>query len=296
MEIGIFSKCVKDLIVDLDKVAIPGLGVFFAEDVPASFSDKGNTINPPSRRMYFKREDVPFSEDALIFKVISESLNVSAAQAQTELDWCLSRIHSELSGNRCCVLPGLGELKSSSSGEYFFIPDEDLDICIESFGLEPVCVKLPVQASREATAPETPAVPEEPEIRETPEFPEIPEASQPVPDTDPAEEFDKFLTGKQPDSQAEPQQSPGPQPTEAQVQPAVAPHPGPQPQSEKKRRRKAGDSKHKNAGAIAVIVILTLILVLIIAYNIASHFYPEEFDALINSLLYSPEELEILGR
>jgi len=222
MEIGIFSKCVKDLIVDLDQVGIPGLGVFFAENVPASFSDKGNTINPPSRKMYFRREVVPFTEDIAILATIRDLLDVTPEQAKTELDWCLSRIHSELSGNRSCLLPGLGEMKSTSGGEYFFIPEENLDICAESFGLEPVSVKIPAVPA-DAT-PEPPA---------------------------------------QPKVQTQPKEQPQPKP-----------------------RR----------GHVALTIILILILILIVAAIIGFRFFPEEMDEIINTLLYTPEELEVLGR
>ena len=37
---------VKEVILDRDRVVLPGLGTFVAEMVPASFSDKGYTINP----------------------------------------------------------------------------------------------------------------------------------------------------------------------------------------------------------------------------------------------------------
>ena len=45
---------VKELILDNDRVALPGLGSFVAEVVPSTFSDKGYTINPPYRRLHFR--------------------------------------------------------------------------------------------------------------------------------------------------------------------------------------------------------------------------------------------------
>ena len=54
MDIDLLSKMVKELILDQDRVVLPGLGSFVAEIVPATFSDKGYTINPPYRRLFFR--------------------------------------------------------------------------------------------------------------------------------------------------------------------------------------------------------------------------------------------------
>ena len=54
MDIDLLSKMVKELILDNDKVSLPGLGAFVAEVVPATFSDKGYTVNPPYRRLSFR--------------------------------------------------------------------------------------------------------------------------------------------------------------------------------------------------------------------------------------------------
>ena len=54
MDIDLLSKMVKELILDDDKVVLPGLGSFVAEVVPSTFSDKGYTINPPYRRLFFR--------------------------------------------------------------------------------------------------------------------------------------------------------------------------------------------------------------------------------------------------
>ena len=41
MDIDLLSKMVKELILDNDRVVLPGLGCFVAEMVPSTFSDKG---------------------------------------------------------------------------------------------------------------------------------------------------------------------------------------------------------------------------------------------------------------
>ena len=53
MDIDLLSRMISELIVDHDQVGLPGVGTFVAEMVPATFSDKGYTINPPYRRLSF---------------------------------------------------------------------------------------------------------------------------------------------------------------------------------------------------------------------------------------------------
>lgn len=141
MEVGVFSKCIKELILDHDIVEVPGLGIFYAELMPASFSDHHATINPPYRKMLFRKCDVSQEAGAMLQSYICDEMHVTPEQAGVELEWCLSRIHSELDGNRICLLPGLGTMRSTSQSDYFFVSDDDLDIFPDGFGLEPVSIK-----------------------------------------------------------------------------------------------------------------------------------------------------------
>ena len=78
MDIDLLSKMVKELILDNDKVVLPGLGAFVAETVPSTFSDKGYTINPPYRRLYFRSK--PDEGDVLtVFYAKSNGLDAAVA-------------------------------------------------------------------------------------------------------------------------------------------------------------------------------------------------------------------------
>ena len=141
MEVGVFSKCIKELILDHDEVGVPGLGVFSAQLMPASFSDHRTTINPPYRELTFRQCEVSPEEGAALNSFICNEMHVSPEQADVELKWCLSRIHSELEGNHTCTLPGLGAMRSTSQSDYFFVSDDNLDIFPDGFGLEPVSIR-----------------------------------------------------------------------------------------------------------------------------------------------------------
>ena len=129
---------VKEVMMNHDSVTLPGLGSFMAELVPASFSDKGYTINPPYRRLYF----IPHQgSDTLLADLYSTSNNVNIADATRILVEFLSEMKEVLITRKIVVFPGLGRLRATRENHFFFVADEDLDIYPEGFGLEPVSLK-----------------------------------------------------------------------------------------------------------------------------------------------------------
>ncbi len=142
MEISLFSKSIKHLIVESDRVDLPGLGTFVAEMMPASFSDKRTTINPPYRRLIFRKGKVSLKEGMDLFNCISTENGWTTEQSQKEVSDCVSTICSQLSIDKVCKLPELGTIKATSQDDYVFISDEDPDIFPEGLGLEPICIKL----------------------------------------------------------------------------------------------------------------------------------------------------------
>ena len=142
MEINLFSKCIKELIVENDRVDVPYLGTFVAEMMPASYSDRQTTINPPYRRMTFHKADITLADGHLLLDKVRKELGVSLDQAGVELGWCLSRLCSELEGRKICKLPGLGVMRANARNEFFFVSDDDLDIWPDGIGFEPISIKV----------------------------------------------------------------------------------------------------------------------------------------------------------
>ena len=146
MEINLFSKCIKELIVENDRVDVPYLGTFTAEMMPASYSDRQTTIHPPYRRMSFRKADVTLADGGLLLDKVRREIGVTHDQAGVELGWCLSRLCSELEGRKSCKLPGLGVMRANARNEFFFVPDEDLDIWPDGIGFEAIAIKMPREA------------------------------------------------------------------------------------------------------------------------------------------------------
>ena len=138
MDIDLLSRIVKELITDHDKVGLPGLGTFVAEVVPASFSDKGYTINPPYRRLSFHPDN---TEADLLVKFYSDSNHVPLEASRVYITEFLSELKQVLIQRKTVIFPGLGRLRATKENNFFFVPDEDLDIYSDGFGLQPVSMK-----------------------------------------------------------------------------------------------------------------------------------------------------------
>ncbi|MGM9793363.1 MAG: hypothetical protein ACI3Y8_04170 [Candidatus Cryptobacteroides sp.] len=147
MDIDLLAKMIRDVVLEKDEVALPGLGVFVAEFVPASFSDKGFTINPPYKRLSFRQEDNA-GDDTLV-RMYAEANNIGEDAAARIVNDFLAGLKDILMVRKAVVFPELGKLRATRENNFFFIADENLDIYPEGFGLEQVSLKTHQEAVSE---------------------------------------------------------------------------------------------------------------------------------------------------
>lgn len=342
MDIDLLAKMIRDVVLEKDEVALPGLGMFIADFVPASFSDKGYTINPPYKRLSFRQKDNP--DDRTIVKLYAEANNIGEDTAEHFVNDFLSGLKDILMVRKSVVLPGLGRLRATKENNFFFIADENLDIYPEGFGLEAVSLKThqetvsevaetmaglrsilapeqaeepalaqepvlePVAASESVQEPAPEIIQEaDPEVAtETEVAPEPALEVEPAPEVGPAPEVE-------PASEVEPvpEVEPGPESLQEPVQEVVpetvsetvpktsqeiAPETVPEPACESVAGQPAdnqsgGSSFWKTFRIVAVSIVILAILALA-AFIILSRVAPD----FIDTILYSPEELEIVRK
>ena len=280
MDIDLLSKMVKELILDNDRVVLPGLGSFVAEVVPSTFSDKGYTINPPYRRLYFRANP---SEGLELIEFYSRTNKVSQDVAERIIRDFISEMRQILHTKKTVVFPGLGRLRATKENNLFFVADEGLDIYPAGFGLEPISLKTHQETSEEVTAavaglrslledvpqpqeaqPQNPH-PQEPQLQE--QQPEI--SLEPV--SEPVE----------PESESVPESIPEPDPISEQ-KPDAEPEPAAEEVQEQKPRSRTLLK--------ALLAAACVLLLLTVTYAIVGRIYPEWID----QFLYTPEELKIL--
>ena len=273
MDIDLLSKMVKELILDNDRVVLPGLGSFMAEIVPSTFSDKGYTINPPYRKLHFRAKP---DEGTELVQFYSETNDVEFAVAERIIKDFISELKPVIHTKKIVVFPGLGRLRATKENNLFFVADEDLDIYPDGFALEPVSLKTHQETREEVAAVVTdlksilqepekePAVEEsvaeisEPMVEISEPVVEEPSVEEPVIETLEQEvQLEDVQAGE----------------TKAEVT-----------QIEEPVRKKGGLLK-------ALIVVLSIIFVLLLAYAIVGRVAPD----FVDSFLYTPEELKILN-
>ena len=152
MDIDLLAKMVGDLILEHDEVALPGVGTFVAEMVGASFSDKGFVINPPYRKLSFRQRE---GDPDLLIDFYARTNSLDKATASRILSQFLSEMKEILKTKKYIIFPGLGRLRATRENLFFFVPDEDLNIYPEGFGLEPVSLKSHEEVGEIAELTET---------------------------------------------------------------------------------------------------------------------------------------------
>lgn len=289
MNIDLLSKMVKELILDQDRVILPGLGSFVAEIVPSTFSDKGYTINPPYRRLYFRSK--PDAGDDLV-KFYASSNNVKPEMAERIIIDFVSELKSVLYEKKTVVFPGLGRLRATKENLLFFVADENLDIYPEGFGLEPISLKTHHETPEQVTAvvedlksfitmPESEAK-HEPEPQEEPVSEPLP-VEEPQPKSQPMEEI-----------RIEPIPESIPEPVlesiTEQVSEPVA-EVAPEPVAEVVPEQISVSAPKKDRKVLWVCVaVLSVIALMFLGLAVLGRVCPD----VVDPLLYSPEDLKIV--
>ena len=250
MDVDLLSKMIKELILDKDRVVLPGLGCFVAEMVPSTFSDKGYTINPPYRKLSFRSK--PDMGDELI-DFYTEANGLDRDVACRILGDFIRELRQVIFTKKVVILPGLGRLRATKENHLFFIPEEGLDIYPAGIGLEPISLKTHVETQQEVAS----AVAGLKSIME-----------------------EVVVAGLQEDKVEEDKVE------EVAVSLSVSENEVTSATVVEKPKRSAGKKF-----MITMIVLVVLAVVLLAAFAVVARMMPGVFD----TILYTPEELEILN-
>ena len=311
MDIDLFSKMIKELILDSDRVVLPGLGCFVAEMVPATFSDKGYTINPPYRRLSFRSK--PDADDALM-NFYAESNGLDRDVACRILGDFIAELRTVIFTKKLVVLPGLGRLRATKENNIFFIADEDLDIYPAGFGLEPISLKTHQETRQEVieAVAGLRSILDDAPAQENVSEAELVAAvdSEMVVEPDPAIEPEPIVEPVmvvEPEQTIEPEPVVEPEPVEEpfgkgtdvpdENSPApevVETEPVPEVMGETMLEfatEPAGRKTCRKKALLAFGIPAAIAVILLVAFIVAARVAPEWID----SLLYTPEELEIIN-
>ena len=286
MNIDLLSQMVYDLILEHDSLSLPGVGCFVAEIVPATFTDRGYTINPPYRKLSFRSSG---PSDTLLVDLYAASNNVSAEVARKVLVEFLAEMKTLLYAKKNVVFPGLGRLRATRENNIFFVADEGLDIFPEGFALEPLSLKArketPEEISRSVEKLEGILNGEEPVAQTVTEAEEA--AIEVVADET---LVDETPVDETPADEKPVDETPEPEPYEPKpIEPEILV----QEKAEEKAPVKAVSQTRKiwKGIGISVAVAVALAAIFIGGFVILAHLNP----TFVDSLLYTPEELQVIN-
>ena len=167
MDVLLLSRLLKELIIDNDRIPLPGMGYFQTEPMPAYFSEDGKTIYPPSKRISFKGDERAAGDLVARYYAAGTGMDGKTAQERKNIEF-----------------PGLGRLRSTLEGNVYFVAEKDGGIFAQAFGFEPVTLKpvktAPITAATE-TAAETPATAPTPTAAASPAGTEKPAQTETAP-------------------------------------------------------------------------------------------------------------------
>ncbi len=279
MDIALLSEMVGELILDHDQIGLPGVGTFVAELVPATFSDKGYTINPPYRRLSFYPSIL--EEDILIdFYAKHNDLDRDAAKAYIKA--FLSEMKSVLKDRKSVTFPGLGRLRATKENSFFFVPDEDLDIFPDGFGLASVSLKTH-QESREEVAIAVSDLASILAAAKSQTEPEPVQEEQPAPS--PTDDIEEAAVPAEPAPEPV-QEETGPADPESVEQRGSDPFP-----EYLQDYRDDSDYPTPSRWWIWPVVLLGAVVLFFAVFILLAHVAPD----FIDSLLYTKEELRIIN-
>ena len=292
MDIDLLSKMVYDLILENDRVALPGVGCFVAEIVPASFSDRGYTINPPYRKLCFRSRP---DDGNLLVRLYARANDVTEEAARRIVTDFLAEMKDVLYARKVIVFPGLGRLRATRENNLFFVADEALDIYPEGFGLQPLSLKTHKETAQELsdTMNGIDDILHSEQASEPASEPTVESVSEPAPEpvVEPVVE-----------PASEPESEPASEPvSEPVVEPASEPASEPLPETTAEpvsvssaEPVPAPAKKKKSPAKVALTVLLSLLLAAALLFGVFV-LLVNCFPDFLDTLLYTPEELEIIN-
>ena len=273
MDIDLLAKMVKEAILDHDTVTLPGVGCFVAELVPSTFSDKGYTINPPYRRLYFSPKQG--GDTYLVDLYARDNEGVDADMATRILTEFLAEMKEVLKVKKTVVFPGLGRLRATRENHFFFVADEDLDIYPEGLGLAPLSLKTHVETPEEvatAVAGLAELIEEIPgQAGNDNEEPEPEVVPEPVPEPEKVEEIPDQVGNDEEEKVAE------------EISPRAA-------LGRNDNEAALGRNDKSRKFWRVVLIVLCVLVGLLLVFVLLSRLAP----GLLDPLLYSKEEVQIL--
>ena len=134
---------ISELLFEHDCVVLPEFGGIVANYRSARLNTKTYIISPPSKHIGFNRNLK--NNDGLLTNHIAVSLGISYKDASQKMEGCIRDYQTKLQKEGRLVLDRIGVFFQDKIGQLQFIPEEQENYLLSSFGLSPVQLKFVAQ-------------------------------------------------------------------------------------------------------------------------------------------------------
>ncbi|WP_303311510.1 SPOR domain-containing protein [Hymenobacter sp. BT730] len=147
------SDHIRALLREHDCVIIPDFGGLISDYAPAHIHPVRHTLAPPDKRVAFNQALT--RNDGLLVDALSNTLNITSAQARQLVREAVARLQGELAENHRTELPGIGVFRYAAGRGLDFEYTGTQNLLSASYGL-PELLSRPVRATDALIARERP--------------------------------------------------------------------------------------------------------------------------------------------
>ena len=256
MDKALLSGIFRDMVLRDGELILPFMGCIKLEDVPASFSEGGMVVSPPSKKLYFDNYNLSSNENLLNEYASRREVSRMAAKKALYADIEEIRSGAEKDGRFC--LEGFGTFCFDKDEGYTIETDPDFMLNAETFGLSTLDLREekpePVAEPEPVLEPEPVSEPEPVPVAETEKKKEEIEKTEKTETAGKKEKKEK--AGK----------------------------------TEKKEEKKQKSSRTARVLLIMITVLAVLLILIMLVF-----IFKDALRPLLENILYTKEELEIIN-
>ena len=318
------SGLFRDIILREGELILPFMGSILLEDVPASFSEDGMVVTPPSKKLVFNNYNL--SSNDILLNEYAKRREISRFAAKQALYKDLEELRTQAEKEGVLTLEGFGTFRFTNRDGYTVDPAPGFVISTDTFGLtaidlneQPVAEPEPQPVAETVAAVEQAVAEEKAETKEEPAAQE-PTAQEPTSEEQVAESVAEQVAEETAKDTAAEEVTEATaeeimEEEEVQTVEPVAEEPAEEPAAEKvaevplresvaeeeketigKKEEPAAEktAKKKKSGAYkALITILVIVAVLLVAAALI-YIFRDSLRPILEEILYSDEELKII--
>ena len=136
MDTTLLSRLFREIVLRDGELILPFMGCIKLEDVPASFSEGGLVVTPPSKKLYF--DNYSLSSNDILINEYAKAREVSRMAAKKALYGEIDQIRQEAEKTGRYTLEGFGTFRFDKEEGYTIETDPGFMISSETFGLQTI--------------------------------------------------------------------------------------------------------------------------------------------------------------